>query len=139
MCIRFRGEEKKFMPEEIVAMILQKLKEDADKFLDQKTTNCVISVPSCFDARQRQALTTAGKLAKLNVKKLVHDNSAAAFDQDMHIQKYSKDPNSFMVIDFGGSSFKATCFCGDIGFLESKSEGGEPYMGGVDLDRALVE
>ncbi len=123
-------------PEEISAKVLEKLKEDAEKFLGQKITEAVITVPAYFNDSERQATINAGKIAGLDVKRIVNEPTAAAL-------AYGADKNKdqkIAVYDFGGGTF-------DISILEIGSEGtfevlatnGDTHLGGDDFDQAIFE
>ncbi len=123
-------------PEEISAKVLMKLKEDAEKFLGQKVTEAVITVPAYFNDSERQATINAGKIAGLDVKRIVNEPTAAALAYGVDKNKDQK----VAVYDFGGGTF-------DISILEIGSEGtfevlatnGDTHLGGDDFDQAIFE
>ncbi len=123
-------------PEEISAKVLEKLKEDAEKFLGQKITEAVITVPAYFNDAERQATINAGKIAGLDVKRIVNEPTAAALAYGVDKNKDQK----VAVYDFGGGTF-------DISILEIGSEGtfevlatnGDTHLGGDDFDQAIFE
>ena len=135
---KFDGKDKQFMPEEISAIILERLKEYADTYLNQKTTKCVISVPAYFDNNQRQATKDAGKLAKLEVLRVVNEPTAAALAYDIDKHENAADRQT-LVIDSGGGTFDVTCLCMDHGMLEVKSTNTDTRLGGADFDEELVD
>ena len=126
------------MPEEISAMILEKLKEYADTHLNQKTSKCVITVPAYFDNKQRQATKDVGKLAKLDVQRVVNEPTAAALAYGIDKFENANDRLT-LIIDLGGGTFDVTCLCMDHGMLEVKSTNGDTHLGGADFDQELVE
>jgi len=135
---KYDGADKQFMPEEISAMILEKLKEYADTHLNQKTSKCVITVPAYFDNKQRQATKDAGMLAKLNVMRVINEPTAAALAYG--IDKFADASDRLtLIIDLGGGTFDVTCLCMDQGMLEVKSTQGDTHLGGADFDQELVE
>ena len=129
-------EGKPVRPEEISAKVLEKLKEDAEKFLGQKVTEAVITVPAYFNDSERQATINAGKIAGLDVKRIVNEPTAAALAYGVDKDKDQK----IAVYDFGGGTF-------DISILEIGSEGtfevlatnGDTHLGGDDFDQAIFE
>ena len=129
-------EGKPVRPEEISAKVLEKLKEDAEKFLWQKVTEAVITVPAYFNDSERQATINAGKIAGLDVKRIVNEPTAAALAYGVDKNKDQK----VAVYDFGGGTF-------DISILEIGSEGtfevlatnGDTHLGGDDFDQAIFE
>ena len=129
-------EGKPVRPEEISAKVLEKLKEDAEKFLWQKVTEAVITVPAYFNDSERQATINAGKIAGLDVKRIVNEPTAAALAYGVDKSKDQK----VAVYDFGGGTF-------DISILEIGSEGtfevlatnGDTHLGGDDFDQAIFE
>ena len=129
-------EGKPVRPEEISAKVLEKLKEDAEKFLGQKVTEAVITVPAYFNDAERQATINAGKIAGLDVKRIVNEPTAAALAYGVDKNKDQK----VAVYDFGGGTF-------DISILEIGSEGtfevlatnGDTHLGGDDFDQAIFE
>jgi molecular chaperone DnaK len=132
--ITFNG--KNARPEEISAHVLMKLKEDAEKYLGEKVTEAVITVPAYFNDDQRQATINAGKIAGLDVKRIVNEPTAAALAYGMNKKKDEK----IAVYDFGGGTF-------DISILEIGSEGtfevlatnGDTHLGGDDFDQRIFE
>ena len=122
-------------PEEVSAMILRKLKEDAEDRLGEKITEAVITVPAYFDDAQRKATKDAGKIAGLDVKRIINEPTAAAlaygFDQ--------KKDEKIAVFDFGGGTFDISILKVGDDTVEVKSTGGDSHLGGRDIDRKLLE
>jgi molecular chaperone DnaK len=130
--ISLNGEDKR--PEEISAMILQKLKADAEAKIGEKITEAVITVPAYFNDSQRQATKDAGKIAGLDVKRIINEPTAAAL-------AYGFDKNNeqkIVVFDFGGGTFDVSVLEVGDGVVEVKSTGGDHSMGGRDIDYAII-
>src|SRR2546428_6399137 len=125
---------KTYTPQEISAMILRKIKTDAEAFLSDKVTQAVITVPAYFNDNQRQATRDAGKIAGLEVQRLVNEPPAAALPYGPD----KKGEGKICVLDLGGGTFDVTLMeMGDGGF-EVISPSGDTQLGGMDMDNALV-
>jgi molecular chaperone DnaK len=126
---------KKYSPPEISAMVLQKLKAAADDYLGENVTDAVITVPAYFNDAQRQATKDAGKIAGLNVLRIVNEPTAAALAYGLD----KKKDETIVVYDFGGGTFDVSVLEVGEGIVEVKATNGDTHLGGDDLDQRIVE
>lgn len=126
--------EKWMAPEAISAMVLQKIKADAEKFLGEKVEKAVITVPAYFDDAQRQATKNAGKIAGLEVERIINEPTAAALAYGLD----KKNDETIVVYDLGGGTFDVTVLEIGDGIFEVKSTNGDTHLGGDDFDQVLI-
>jgi molecular chaperone DnaK len=127
--------DKKFSPPEVSAMILQKLKQAAEDYLGEKVTDAVITVPAYFNDAQRQATKDAGKIAGLNVLRIVNEPTAAALAYGLD----KKKDETIAVYDLGGGTFDISILEVGEGVVEVKSTNGDTHLGGDDFDQKIVD
>jgi molecular chaperone DnaK len=134
--VKVKMGDKEYSAEEVSAMILGKLKADAESFLGEPVTEAVITVPAYFDDSQRQATKDAGKIAGLEVKRIINEPTAAALAYGL--DKDAKKDEKIVVYDLGGGTFDVSILELGDGVFEVKSTNGDTHLGGADFDRVLV-
>jgi molecular chaperone DnaK len=133
--VQIPNANKEFTPEEISAMILQKLKADAEAYLGEKVTDAVITVPAYFNDAQRQATKNAGQIAGLNVVRIINEPTAASLAYGLD----KKANETILVFDLGGGTFDVSVLDVGDGVFEVKSTNGDTHLGGDDYDRRIVD
>ncbi|HMV48426.1 MAG TPA: molecular chaperone DnaK, partial [Blastocatellia bacterium] len=132
--VRIVADAKEYSPPEVSAMVLQKLKQAAEDYLGQKVTQAVITVPAYFNDAQRQATKDAGKIAGLDVMRIVNEPTAAALAYGLD----KKKDETIAVFDFGGGTFDISILEVGEGVVEVKSTNGDTHLGGDDIDERLI-
>jgi molecular chaperone DnaK len=133
--VRFGVRGKHYAPEEISAQVLRKLADDAAKHLGEKVTDAVITVPAYFNDAQRQATKAAGRIAGLNVLRIINEPTAAALAYGLD----KKGHETVLVFDLGGGTFDVSILDVGDGVVEVRSTAGDTHLGGDDFDRRLVD
>ncbi|ATY14005.1 molecular chaperone DnaK [Amycolatopsis sp. AA4] len=133
--VRFDVHGKKYAPEEVSALVLRKLVDDASKFLGEKVTEAVITVPAYFNDAQRQATKDAGRIAGLEVLRIINEPTAAALAYGLD----KKQHETVLVFDLGGGTFDVSVLDIGDGVVEVRSTAGDTHLGGDDFDRRVVD
>jgi heat shock protein 5 len=134
--VEFKGEKRTFKPEEVSAMILQKMKEIAEAFLNQKVTSAVVTVPAYFNDAQRQATKDAGTIAGLNIARILNEPTAAAIAYGLDKRDGEK---KVLVFDLGGGTFDVSLLTIDNGVFEVEATNGDTHLGGEDFDNRIID
>jgi molecular chaperone DnaK len=133
--VRVKAGNKSYSPPEISALVLEKLKQAAEDYLGEKVTDAVITVPAYFNDAQRQATKDAGKIAGLDVKRIINEPTAAALAYGLD----KKEEETIAVFDFGGGTFDISILEVGDGVIEVMATGGDTHLGGDDLDQRIIE
>jgi len=136
--VGIKGERKSFAPEEISAMVLGYMKETAEKFLGEKVTHAVVTVPAYFNDAQRQATKDAGTIAGLTVMRIINEPTAAAIAYGLDQKKDATEKN-ILVFDLGGGTFDVTLLTIDAGVFEVLATNGDTHLGGEDFDQRVMK
>jgi molecular chaperone DnaK len=133
--VRFKVRDRLYAPEEISALVLRKLVEDASKFLGEKVTEAVITVPAYFNDAQRQATKDAGRIAGLEVLRIINEPTAAALAYGLDKRQHE----TVLVFDLGGGTFDVSLLDVGDGVVEVRATAGDTHLGGDDFDRRIVD
>jgi heat shock protein 1/8 len=133
--VEYKGEMKEYHIEEISSMVLAKMKDIAEAYIGEKVTDAVITVPAYFNDGQRQATKDAGKIAGLNVLRIINEPTAAAIAYGLDKQN---DERNVLIYDLGGGTFDVSLLTIDDGVFEVKATAGDTHLGGEDYDNILV-
>src|ERR1700723_2672102 len=133
--VRLKVQDRLYAPEEISALVLRKLAEDASKFLGEKVTEAVITVPAYFNDAQRQATRDAGRIAGLEVLRIINEPTAAALAYGLD----RKGSETVLVFDLGGGTFDVSVLDIGDGVVEVRATAGDTHLGGDDFDRRIVD
>ena len=133
--VRFEVKDKKYAPEEISSLVLKKLVDDASKYLGEKVTDAVITVPAYFNDAQRQATKDAGKIAGLNVLRIINEPTAASLAYGLD----KKANETILVFDLGGGTFDVSILDVGEGVFEVKATNGDTHLGGDNFDKEIVD
>lgn len=141
--VDFKGERKRFSPEEISAMILGKMKTIAENFLGHEVKQAVVTVPAYFNDSQRQATKDAGTIAGLGILRIINEPTAAALAYGLNKDKIqssdgASNEKNVLIFDLGGGTFDVSVLCIDNGIFEVKSTAGDTHLGGEDFDNILM-
>src|ERR1700716_3200204 len=133
--VRFKIRDRLYAPEEVSALVLRKLVEDASKSLDERVTEAVITVPAYFNDAQRQATKDAGQIAGLNVLRIINEPTAAALAYGLE----KKGQETVLVYDLGGGTFDVSLLDVGDGVVEVRASSGDGHLGGDDFDKRIVD
>lgn len=141
--VEWRGERKELRPEEISAMVLAELKLAAERHLGRPVKSAVVTVPAHFNNQQRQATKDAGRIAGLDVKRIINEPTAAALSYGLHSKKQAEEAGeaqgktNVVIFDLGGGTFDVSVLAMDSGVFEVKATGGDTHLGGEDFDNSV--
>jgi heat shock protein 1/8 len=135
--VTFKGEQRQFFPEEISSMVLAKMKTTAESYCGQDVTGAVITVPAYFNDSQRQATKDAGRIANMDVKRIINEPTAAAIAYGLEQSKTTEEQN-VLIFDLGGGTFDVSLLTIDDGVFEVMATAGDTHLGGEDFDNKLV-
>lgn len=135
--VQLKGETKHFYPEEITAMLLTKLKKDAENYLNEKVTEAVISIPAYFNNRQRQAMINAAQIADLTILQLLNDPTAISYAITL-TEKFEGE-QKMLIVDIGGGTFDSSIISYEEGMIEVSTTSGDTSLGGEDFNEELFQ
>ncbi|KAL4557928.1 hypothetical protein LXL04_036122 [Taraxacum kok-saghyz] len=136
--VTYKGEEKRFSPEEISSMVLSKMKETSETYLGTTVKNAVITVPAYFNDCQRQATKDAGTVAGLNILRMINEPTSAAIAYGLENRAGINGETNALIFDLGGGTFDVSLVNIGEGIFEVKATGGDSRLGGEDFDNAMV-
>ena len=136
--IPINNEEKTYFPEEISAMVLTKMKEISESYLGGEVKNAVITVPAYFNDSQRKATKDAGKIAGLNILRIINEPTAAAIAYGLKNEDKNKEEINVLIFDLGGGTFDVSLLAIEDGIFEVKATAGDTHLGGSDFDSNMV-
>jgi len=136
--VTIKGEKKVFAPEEVSAMVLGYMRETAEKYLGEKVTHAVVTVPAYFNDAQRQATKDAGTISGLTVMRIINEPTAAAIAYGLDQKKDAAEKN-ILVFDLGGGTFDVTLLTIDAGVFEVLATNGDTHLGGEDFDQRVMK
>ncbi|RWW82145.1 hypothetical protein BHE74_00009409, partial [Ensete ventricosum] len=136
--VTYKGEEKRFTPEEVSSMVLSKMREVAEAFLGQTIKDAVVTVPAYFNDSQRQATKDAGSIAGLNVIRMINEPTAAAIAYGLDKKASRTGEKNVLIFDLGGGTFDVSLLTIEEGIFEVKATAGDTHLGGEDFDNRLV-
>jgi len=137
IAVKFKGEDRQFFPEEISSMVLSKMKETAEAYVGESVKDAVVTVPAYFNDSQRQATKDAGRIAELNVLRIINEPTAAAIAYGL--DKADEEEQNVLIFDLGGGTFDVSLLTIDEGVFEVMATAGDTHLGGEDFDNALVD
>merc|ERR1712093_97177 len=135
--VMYKGEKRTFFPEEISSMVLGKMKETAEAYIGQPVKDAVVTVPAYFNDAQRQATKDAGRIANLNVLRIINEPTAAAIAYGL--DKKTDQEKNVLIFDLGGGTFDVSLLTIDEGVFEVMATAGDTHLGGGDFDNKLVD
>jgi len=137
--VKFKGETKKFHAEQVSSMVLTKMKETAEAFMNKPVKDAVITVPAYFNDSQRQATKDAGVISGLNVLRIINEPTAAAIAYGLDRKGTGTGERNVLIFDLGGGTFDVSLLTIEDGIFEVKATAGDTHLGGEDFDNKLVE
>jgi len=135
--VQFKGEKRQFFPEEVSSMVLSKMKETAEAYIGESVKDAVVTVPAYFNDSQRQATKDAGRIAELNVLRIINEPTPAAIAYGL--DKADQEEQNVLIFDLGGGTFDVSLLTIDEGVFEVMATAGDTHLGGEDFDNALVD